>query len=346
MDEPTITRPGICVPVRIDPKGRRGPTPGQARGRRWDRVGPGFYVPSDVDHHQVEQRIVEAMAGAPPDAAVTGWAAHAWLGGRWFSGLAADGRTPLPVPVNLGALRGMRPREGVTWVEDWLFGDDVIEIDGLRVTVPVRSTTFEVRRARSAARAIQFVDMTAAADLASVEELRAYRVRIAGRPGVAQLDLALDWADENVWSPQETPMRIEWREARPNATLLTNPPIFSLDGRHLMTPDLLDPDAGVAGEYNGAVHLGGELRRTDLGRDDLYRQLAIEPVAMMSSAHDDVAAFHTRLRHAYQRSEGAPSRPRLWTLEQPDWWVDTSTVAKRRALSEEQRTRWLRRQIG
>ena len=41
----------------------------------------------------------------------------------------------------------------------------------------------------------------------------------------------------------------------------------------------------------------------------------------------------------------APRRgtSRSWTMDQPDWWVDTSTVARRRALDADQRTVWLRR---
>ncbi len=41
---------------------------------------------------------------------------------------------------------------------------------------------------------------------------------------------------------------------------LCNMPIFDRHGRHIGTPDLLDPVAGVVGEYDGALHLAGEQR--------------------------------------------------------------------------------------
>ena len=48
-----------------------------------------------------------------------------------------------------------------------------------------------------------------------------------------------------------------------------------------------------------------------------------------------------RLRGAYERA--APNTDsRSWTLELPGWWVDTSTVAARLALTPYQREQWLR----
>ena len=36
---------------------------------------------------------------------------------------------------------------------------------------------------------------------------------------------------------------------------LCNVPVFDRFGQHIGTPDLLDPVAGVVGEYDGALHL-------------------------------------------------------------------------------------------
>ena len=51
--------------------------------------------------------------------------------------------------------------------------------------------------------------------------------------------------------------------------------------------------------------------------------------------------FRYRLDGALARADQR-SAPRSWTLIQPDWWVDTSTVARRRALVPAQREVWLR----
>lgn len=341
-----VSRPGVVVPVPVDPAGLSGPTKGQARGPLWRRAGKGLYVPAATDPTELEQRIVEAVVGCGSGASATGWAALAWVGARWFNGFEGDGRTPLPVPVAIDDERVVRPRPGVEISEDWLFDGDVRTVDGLRVTTPERAVTFEVRRARTFLRAVQVVDMAAADDLVDLASLAAYTERLVARPGVRQLRNALTWGEENAWSPQEVTMRLDWKEARPRDTVLCNPPLFDLDGRHLLTPDLFDPLHGVAGEYDGVVHLDHGSRRRDLNRDALYRDLGIEVVTMMSIDRPDTTDFRARLRGAYRRAAQRDAHPRAWTLHQPDWWVDTSTVARRRALDEIERSIWLRRQAS
>lgn len=343
MMQITTTRPGVVAPVPVDPTGRAGPTPGQARGRRYRRVASNLYVDADTDSDALDQRVVEALATAPPGSAVTGWAALYWLGGRWFNGIAVDGCTPLSVPIAVGDRQAPRPREGVTYSGDWLFPDDIMRHEGLPITVPLRSVTYEARRARHELPAAQVINLAMASDLVSIDEVKAYVDRLAFRGGVVLLRDTLPWLDENVWSPQEDKMRYLWaiHLSRP---LLTNTPIFDLAGRHLFTPDLFDPEAGVAGEYDGAHHLRDSQRGVDLDRTEAYRRHRIEAATMMSTAHDSEARFIERLHGAYDRAAQHVAERRTWTLEQPDWWVDTSTVARRRALTQEQRATWLRRQ--
>lgn len=336
----TITRPGVVLPVRADPAGVAGPTPGQARGPRWRRTSPGLFVPADVDGHRLDQRIVEAAAGTSDGTAVTGWAALAWLGAKWFHGLAPDGGTPLPVPVALDDDHTLADRDGVTFSNDWLFEDDIVVVDGLPVTTPLRSVTYEVRRTRSLLRAVQLIDLAASSDLIDLDSLDAYLARLPARPGIRLLRRARPWAAENVWSPPESTMRTLWC-GRGHTTPLCNAPVFDLEGRHLFTPDLFDPESGIAGEYDGAVHLEDDVRRRDLNREERYRDHHIELVTMMSQDQRDTSDFERRLDAAYRRARSRP-RPRPWTVEQPAGWVDTSTVAARRALTPDQRARWLR----
>lgn len=339
----TGSRRDVVLPVHVDPRGITGPTPGQARGKRWRRVGKGWYVPADADPTSTPQRIVEAVAGT--GGAVTGWAALYWLHATWFSGLGGDGRTALPVPIALDDRRRVRPRPGVRLSEDWLFDDDVVVVDGLRITMPERSVTYEVRRARSLPRAVRIIDMAAFDDLVDIEGLESYAQRLVARGGVRLLHRALPLANENAWSPPEVDMRLEWKTAGRTEALLCNPAVFDHSGRHLFTPDLFDPVSAVAGEYNGAVHDGVAPRRRDLDREELCRRHGIEVVWMMSTDRQDSSRFVRRLHAAYQRSADRTC-DRTWTLEQPAWWVDTSTVALRRALPPELRARWLRRQVS
>lgn len=339
MDLPHLDRPGIVVPVRVDPTGRHGPTRAQARGPRWRRVAPGFYVPADTDSTSTEQRIVEAIAPLPPGSAATGWAALRWLAPGWFDGLDADG-LPLDVQAALGHQHTARVRPGVELTEDWLFDDDVIWVDGLPVTVPNRSVSYLARWAPSDLIATQHVDMAAYDDLVTLDGLATYAVRLGSRPGIRRFRTAIAEGNENAWSPKEVSTRFAWLGAMPARTLRCNAPIFDLNGNHLFTPDLLDLAAGVAGEYNGAGHGSDDTRRKDLIRDDLARHHRIEVVTTMAGMRERERFLH-RLRGAYGRA-AAQAGPRTWTIEQPDWWVDTSTVAARRALTPYQRERWLR----
>lgn len=331
-----ISRQGIRSPRRIDPSGLTGPTRGQARGPDWTKVGLAVYRPSSAPG-STEQRVVDAAASVPDGCAVTGWAALRWLGARWFDGLAADG-APLPVPIAVGDRHAKRKQDGIVVSEDWLFPSDVTVVDGLPITIPVRSVTYEARVADGEIAALRAIEMAAYDDLASLAELTAYTATLTSRPGKVQLEEALAVADENVWSPMEVVMRRFWQQDR-DRPLLCNQPVFDLDGNHLFTPDLLDLDAGVAGEYNGSVHDTGPRRGTDLDRDELTRRLGIE-VATMMAGQGERQRFLRRLDGTYTRA-ASTTGPRRWTIEQPAWWTDTSTVARRRALSPVERERWL-----
>lgn len=338
-----LTRSGPVVPVPTDPLGLAGPTPGQARGARWRTSSPGRFVPVGVRADDTQQRIVEAVAGGVAGTAATGWSALHWQGSRWFSGRRADG-TPEPVLLAVGDSGNLAPRPGVRFSYDWLFDDDIIDVDGLPITRPERSVCAEVLRVRTLARAVGIIEMAAADDLVDLDSLSAYALRIKGRPHTVRLFTALGLADENVWSPGESEMKHIWRTLRGSA-LLCNPPLFDHQGRHLLTPDLLDPVAGVVGEYNGRVHDERVVRRRDLNRGELCRDLGLEVVEMISTDRRDIDSFERRLDAAYRRAADRrkTARRRQWTLEQPHWWVDTSTVARRRALSERDREVWLRR---
>ncbi|CAN5309390.1 hypothetical protein BH09ACT11_BH09ACT11_07240 [soil metagenome] len=336
-----ISRPGLVIPRAVDPSGVAGPTRGQARGPNWRRTSPGLFVPASVASSVPEQRIVEVAAGTPPGAAVTGWAALHWLGAQWFDGTAADG-SPRAVDVALGDQRTMAPRPGLRISEQWVPAGHVIEVDGLRVTRPEFSAWHEARAARAFVRGVMVLDMVVGQDLASLEDLGCYVADYCkGRPGIKRFRSMLLRADENVWSPQETLMRMDWI-AVTGRTPACNVPIFDLHGHHLLTTDLLDIEHGVAGEYDGLHHLADGRRRRDLDREEVCREYGIESVTMMTGGRRDRAAFAQRLLGALRRGRDRPGR-RLWTTDQPAWWVDTSTVVARRSLVGRDREIWLRR---
>lgn len=339
-------RPGLVRPVRVDPAGLTGPTYGQVEGKGWRRVSRGLYLPARLTAERVEQRIVEAAAALPARGAVTGWAALRWLGLDLVDGRRPDG-SPLPVPLWVDDhLR--RPQPGaihsaeriLTGSLPWL---EILVVDGLPVTSPWRSTAFEVRRAPTLTDAVRWIDLAAARDLVAVDEMATYAAALNGWTGVGRLREAVALADENVWSPTETDLRLAWISIGVTP-VLTNPPIFDLAGRHLGTPDVLDPRLGIVGEYDGALHLDGGRRARDITREGTFRRAGLEYVTMTGPDRRDPADFLRRTRDARERQRAlGTDRPVRWTLTPPAWWTPTSTVAQRRALTAEQRARYLRR---
>lgn len=328
---------GLVAPARVDPLGLTGPTRGAAAGPRWRRTSTGLYVAADVAPSSL-QRTLEVGVCLPRYAAVTGWAALAWLGGRWSSGLRGDG-TPLPVPVALGR-HSVRPREGLLLCEERYDPRETEVVDGIRVTSAVRSVCFEVRYAAHLPAAVLALDMAAHDDLVSIAEADAW---VRGHPswtGIGQGRDAVPLASENSWSPMEVQTRTTWILDAGLPEPAANRPVFDLAGRHLLTPDLIDAEAGVVAEYDGGTHAELGPRRVDRGRQELYRERGLECVVVMAGDLREPHEVVRRLHAAYARA-AARSGPRSWTVEQPTWWRDTSTVEARRALSDEERSVWL-----
>lgn len=342
MDLSGVTR-DVVVPVRVDPTGRAGPTKNQARGPRWRRSSHGRYVPSHLDPSRVDQRVVEAAAALQDDwGGVTGWAALAWMGGTWFGGVPWGGGPALPVTLAMGGNRWIRPQSGIATSEERLAPDDLFDVDGVRVTTAVRSACFEMRYAKRVRDGAVTLSMACFSDIVSIDEVAAYAATIPGWTGIPKAREAIPLAVENAWSPREVEMAHVWVLDAELPQPRHNVPVFDLDGNFLGTPDLIDPVAGVVGEYDGALHLAASRRLKDVEREELFRAHGLECVTMVSGDLPDPGAFIRRLAAGYERAAETPSSRRRWTLDQPTWWVDTTTVAARRALAEPLRARLLR----
>lgn len=325
-------RPTLERAYRVDPRGERGPTKGQVDGRYWRAVGPGWFRPVEPPA-SVEQRIVEASYRVPHDGGVTGWAALRWLGGRWFTGRDAAGSL-LDIPITvLCTHRNHTP--GIRQSKERLRPSDLLRVDGLGITTAVRAVTYEMRHAESVVAAVSALDMACYNDLVSIAEVRAWVEAGKTWTGIQQARDALALADENAWSPAEVRFRLLWTQTGELGPLRCNVPIFDLNGRHLITPDLFDPEAGIVGEYQGEHHFEREQRRRDITRETLLRDHGLEYVERV--AGEDRTRFLIRLRSAYARVARQSSAARRWTLDAPPSWTSTESVVQRRGLTPHQR---------
>ena len=333
-------RPGVVWPARRDRTGADGPTAWGTRSGAWRSVGHNLLVPTEVDRSDRDQRIVEATAQLPPHGGVTGWAALGWLGGVWFGGLGRGGELR-PVPVAVGSGNRMRPRPGIEVSQEVVKPYDLGRSGGVRLTSPLWSVGYEMRKAASDEAAVVAFDMAAFNDLVSIAELAAYvDSDLVARQGVERVRRVMQLLDENSWSPMEPVMRVTWLDEVP-CTLLMNRPVFDRHGRFVGTPDGIDPEAGVYGMYDGGLHLAGAVRQVDVAKEAAYRALGLEGVVMMAGDLVDRGPFQVRLREAYTRASRRAEADRCWSLATPGWWRDTTTVTARRALSAYDRERLL-----
>jgi hypothetical protein len=81
-------------------------------------------------------------------------------------------------------------------------------------------------------------------------------------------------------------------------------------------------------------------------REERFRAHGLEYLTVLADDHADPVGLVARLHATYDRAASIPSSRKRWTLTQPPWWVDTTTVEARRGLTEEQRRRLLRHRAG
>jgi hypothetical protein len=315
----------LSRPVRLDPTGVDGPTRGQARGSKWRATSHGYYVPSTVDGTVPEQRILEQSVRLPDGGAVTGWAGCRLHGARFFDGLRPDGRTLVPVPLATGG-RNVRGDEAALVLRDPLPPDEVVTRFGIACTVPARALFDAMRTAENLREAIVDMDMMAAAERVSILRMKRYLEGHTHFRGSRQVGRALDLASEDSRSPNETRTRLIWVLDAGLPTPAVNRPVFSLDGRLLGIADLLDEEAGLVGEFDGADHRAAARHSKDVQREDRFRRHGLEVFRVTGPDLLHPERVVNRMLSARQRALSLPPGRRAWTTRPPPWWEPSSSL--------------------
>lgn len=298
---------GLVLPVRRGTDDRDGPTPGVLRGRGWRAVARGWHVPEGTASTP-EQHAFEVVVRLPPGALVTGWAALRLAGANYFEGLERDRSTPLPVPVLLphtGRIRG----RGVLVERTRVPLPAAVIRYGVPCVPAEHALVHEIRRAVTAREAGVMVDMALAAGVVDLDRVRAVA---GGRRLPAVAAYALERACGECRSPRESDMLQVWEGVARFPRPLMNREVRDLAGRLLAVVDLLDVEAGVCGEFNGASHRSAARQSRDEKRNAALREVGLETFAVVGSDSDRVQA--DRMRAARNRAAWAQPADRQWRV--------------------------------
>ena len=308
----------VVLPVRLDPSGRRGPTRSAARGGRWRRTSHGWYVPSWVDPTLPEQRVAEAVPQLALGGVVTGWGALRMWGANFLDGRAHDGAGLWPVTLAQGWHAAPR-RPGAGIRQHQLRVGPCSTVGGVPVHAAAPALVDEMRLAPDLAHAVVCADAARAARLVTCREMSHALATRAGWLGIAQARHAWGLSRDDVRSPPESRLRLVGHHLD-LTDLLVNVPVFSLAGRCLGYPDLLDPVAGLALEYDGAGHRSVARQRSDNLREEQLRAHAIEVLRVTSLDLDRPVGLGRRMLDVRARCAFLAPHARAWTLRPPPGW--------------------------
>lgn len=279
----------------------------------WLRPHRGVVVWGEQDMQAPAIRIScasEAVGGAP----IGTWAAAFLHGSRDFDGGRGIG-TLEPVVFCTGLSGTKRSRPGLVPLRSTLAADDVVEVAGFAVTSPVRTAFDLARTADSLHEAVAAVDclLRVQPRVLTVDQLADYVESHAGSRGVRQVRACIPLLSPLARSRPESVFRVIWQLEADLPKPVVNPRLVTAGaGRLLGYPDLLDPETGLVGEYDGAHHRDIDQHSRDNVREEAFEDAGLTVVRATAVDLRRRAALVTRLRRGYDRA--ARQATRSWLV--------------------------------
>lgn len=298
---------------------RAGITRDMTRSRAWRRTTRGRFVPADTPVSPTP-RILEAVPLIPAGGALAGWAAGYVLGADQLDGLDPHTMDPVPLAMHLGRDVGRAAHPGVRVVRERLPVADRQLWHGLPVTTPRRTVFDGARWAPDLVEAVVFLDQAAHALELDLRDLEAWCVPGTRWPGITQLRAALTLADTRSASPWESRLRVFYQCQAGLPRPLVNRPVFDVDENFLGTPDLFDPEAGLATEFDGKDHRKRRQHRSDNHREEKLEAVNLTVCRVDSLDLGQPAPLRVRLRARHAQGLRRDRRLDGWTLVEPPWW--------------------------
>jgi hypothetical protein len=267
----------------------------------------------------------------PSDAVIGGWAAAYGLGVDFLDGLDDHTLKPLPVPVLLPPGLHRHTVPGIRYRRQHLEPDDSIVVAEINFTSSVRTALDLAQWARNLTEAVVALDAMLKAKAVTSAVLDQRLGDLAGRRGCRQAAEAVRLSRLGVRSSWESRLRMFYVLELGFQSPRVNVPVFDLRGNFLGAPDLLDLEAGLAMEYDGATWAGadrpGGHRDPDQHREDNVREELFERAGLIVVRADkgDLTRYRTRLGNRLRsaRADGLRRNPSRdgWTLQPPDSWL-------------------------
>lgn len=239
------------------------------------RLLPDVYAPKRTDL-SLDERITAAWLWSRRRGVITGWAASALHGARWFDPAA-------PIEVNLDHNKSP---SGVITRRDTLLDGEVMRIRGIPVT-SVERTALDLARGTSTGVALQRLDALARATGFKAEQVAAVldaHPRVRGRRRVPGL---LDLVDAGAQSPKESWLRLLLIEAgfpRPHTQI----PLYAPDGYPRYYLDMGWEQFMVAVEYDGEQHRTDTVQfRGDVTRSEYIDGLGWRRIRVLAGDRRD-----------------------------------------------------------
>ena len=239
-----------------------------------DAVAAGL-VDWGVLHGAAFRRLLPDVYGvrqdSEPDLSLISHAAYRWgrgdgvLCGFSAAELLGASCAPFGAPAELAVPSGgLRSREGVTVRRDRLHPGEITEVDGVRVTTPLRSA-FDLGCRLPFVEAVVAVDALARVHAFRPDLLLNFAVRYPRTRGVRRLPDVLALADAKSGSPPETRLRVLLiRSGLPPPRV--QHPVLDDDRLRAVWLDLAYPEHRVGIEYEGGDHTRPERVLRDAGR--------------------------------------------------------------------------------
>lgn len=159
----------------------------------------------------------------------------------------------------------------------------------------------------------------------SIRALRERFTSLHAVHGLEQARAALDLARTNVWSPRESRLRYCYEVEAGLPPALLNVRVFDDDGILIGHPDLFDPEAALATEFDGAQHRDREQHRRDNIRDERFESVG---VTVVRSDGLDLRPRHRRqlihrMQDGHRRGLNRNRTHDRWVLD-PRVWPETT----------------------